>query len=54
MWTAWDKWRTQSETLLSACAHIHNHLEDTVLSHTNHEEVLVTNFTMSKISEHFS
>lgn len=54
LWTAWDKWRTQSETLLSACAHIHNHLEDTVLSHTNHEEVLVTNFTMSKISEHFS
>ncbi|MCP3822476.1 hypothetical protein NLX86_31640 [Streptomyces sp. A3M-1-3] len=54
MWTAWDKWRTQSETLLSACAHIHNHLEDTVLSHTNHEEVLVTNFAMSKISEHFS
>lgn len=54
MWTAWDKWRTQSETLLSACAHIHNHLEDTVLSHTNHEEVLVTNFTMSKISGHFS
>ncbi|WP_406000548.1 hypothetical protein [Streptomyces sp. NBC_00829] len=54
MWAAWDKWRTQSETLLSACAHIHNHLEDTVISHTNHEEVLVTNFTMSKISEHFS
>lgn len=54
MWTAWDKWRTQSETLLSACAHIHNHLEGTVLSHTNHEEALVTNFAMSKISEHFS
>ncbi len=54
LWTAWDKWRSQSETLLSACAHIHNHLEDTVSSHTNHEELLVTNFSMSKISEHFS
>ncbi|MEV6396449.1 hypothetical protein AB0M39_16985 [Streptomyces sp. NPDC051907] len=54
LWAAWDKWRTQSETLLSACAHIHNHLEDTSLSHADHEEVLVTNFSMSKISEHFS
>ncbi|MFE7773187.1 hypothetical protein ACFU5O_04660 [Streptomyces sp. NPDC057445] len=54
LWTAWDTWRTQSETLLSACAHIHNHLEDTVISHANHEEVLVTNFSMSMIDKHFS
>ncbi|UUN27154.1 hypothetical protein [Streptomyces sp. FIT100] len=54
LWTLWDTWRTQSETLLSACAHIHNHLEDTVISHANHEEVLVTNFSMSEITKHFS
>ncbi|MFD3663263.1 hypothetical protein ACFWVF_22170 [Streptomyces sp. NPDC058659] len=53
MWTMWDTWRDQAETLLSACAHIHNHLEDTVISHANHEEVLVTNFSMSTIDEHF-
>ncbi|MFF9198625.1 hypothetical protein ACF09L_25760 [Streptomyces sp. NPDC014779] len=53
MWTMWDTWRTQAETLLSACAHIHNHLEDTVITHENHEEILATNFTVSKISEHF-
>ncbi|QIP86261.1 hypothetical protein GLX30_22015 [Streptomyces sp. Tu 2975] len=54
MWRAWDKWRSQSETLLSACAHIHNHLEDTVVTHVNHEEELKTNFSMSKILQHFS
>ncbi|MDH2393043.1 hypothetical protein QCN29_30565 [Streptomyces sp. HNM0663] len=54
MWTAWDKWRTQSETLLSACAHIHNHLEDTVSTHVDHEEKLIANFSISKISQHFS
>ncbi|MDV9191632.1 hypothetical protein R6L23_26065 [Streptomyces sp. SR27] len=53
MWTMWDTWRGQAETLLSACAHIHNHLEDTVISHANHEEVLVTNFSMSTIDKHF-
>ncbi|MFE9737929.1 hypothetical protein [Streptomyces sp. NPDC006477] len=53
MWTMWDTWRGQAETLLSACAHIHNHLEDTVTSHANREEVLVTNFSMSTIDEHF-
>ncbi|MFD7444141.1 hypothetical protein [Streptomyces sp. NPDC059909] len=54
LWTIWDAWRTQCETLLSACAHIHNHLEDTIVTHTNHEEELVTNFSMSKISQHFN
>ncbi|MGW2561688.1 hypothetical protein ACWCXB_21020 [Streptomyces sp. NPDC001514] len=54
LWTIWDTWRTQCETLLSACAHIHNHLEDTIVTHTNHEEELVTNFSMSKISQHFN
>ncbi|MEU1227059.1 hypothetical protein [Streptomyces sp. NPDC005828] len=50
----WDTWRDQAEALLSACAHIHNHLEDTVMSHTNHEESLVTNFSMSEIGKHFT
>ncbi|MET9954909.1 hypothetical protein ABZ135_25645 [Streptomyces sp. NPDC006339] len=53
MWTMWDTWRTQAETLLSACAHIHNHLEDTIVGHANHEETLATNFSMSMINEHF-
>lgn len=53
MWTMWDTWCSQAETLLSACAHIHNHLEDTVITHEDHEEILATNFTVSKISEHF-
>ncbi|MFJ9829394.1 hypothetical protein ACIRSU_34200 [Streptomyces sp. NPDC101160] len=53
MWTMWDTWRTQAETLLSACAHIHNHLEDTVITHVNHEEQLVTNFSVSLINDHF-
>ncbi|MFE5542716.1 hypothetical protein [Streptomyces sp. NPDC057677] len=53
MWTMWDMWRDQAETLISACAHIHNHLEDTVTSHANHEEVLITNFSMATIDEHF-
>ncbi|AJF65435.1 hypothetical protein [Streptomyces vietnamensis] len=53
MWTMWSTWRDQAEALLSACAHIHNHLEDTVVSHTNHEESLITNFSMSEIDKHF-
>ena len=53
LWTAWDAWRSQAETLLSACAHIHNHLEDTVISHNNHEETLISNFSMSEINKHF-
>lgn len=53
MWAMWDMWRDQAETLISACAHIHNHLEDTVTSHANHEEVLITNFSMSTIDAHF-
>ncbi|MCF3961722.1 hypothetical protein [Streptomyces fuscigenes] len=53
LWAAWDAWRSQAETLLSACALIHNHLEDTVISHKNHEETLVSNFSMSEINKHF-
>ncbi|BFO15828.1 hypothetical protein SHKM778_22160 [Streptomyces sp. KM77-8] len=53
MWSAWDTWRSQAEALLSACAHIHNHLEDTVLTHTKHEEVLVTNLSVEQINKHF-
>ncbi|WP_329457628.1 hypothetical protein [Streptomyces sp. NBC_01497] len=53
LWAAWDTWRSQAETLLSACAQIHNHLEDTVFSHKNHEETLVSNFSMSEINKHF-
>ncbi|MDT0402326.1 MULTISPECIES: hypothetical protein [Streptomyces] len=53
MWAAWDTWRSQAEALLSACAHIHNHLEDTVLTHTKHEEVLVTNLSVEQINKHF-
>ncbi|KIF69665.1 hypothetical protein HY68_15485 [Streptomyces sp. AcH 505] len=53
LWAAWDTWRSQAETLLSACAHIHNHLEDTVVSHKNHEETLISNFSMSQINKHF-
>ncbi|MEW2548372.1 hypothetical protein AB0910_21830 [Streptomyces sp. NPDC047002] len=54
LWAAWDTWRTQAETLLSACAHIHNHLEDTVVSHKNHEETLISNFSISEIDKHFT
>ncbi|MGA5316790.1 hypothetical protein ACPCTK_22175 [Streptomyces pseudogriseolus] len=53
LWSAWDTWRSQAEALLSACAHIHNHLEDTVSTHAKHEEVLVTNLSVEKINEHF-
>ncbi|MEU6557614.1 hypothetical protein ABZ915_46500 [Streptomyces sp. NPDC046915] len=53
LWTAWDKWRSQSEALLSACAHIHNHLEDTVITHAKHEEILVTNLSVEEIDKHF-
>jgi len=53
LWTAWDTWRSQAEALLSACAHIHNHLEDTVFSHKNHEEELVTNLSMAQLDKHF-
>jgi len=53
LWTAWDTWRSQAEALLSACAHIHNHLEDTVSSHTKHEELLVTNLSIEQINKHF-
>ncbi|MGW0992899.1 hypothetical protein [Streptomyces sp. NPDC002520] len=51
--SAWDTWRSQAEALLSACAHIHNHLEDTVITHENHEEVLVTNLSVEDIDKHF-
>ncbi|MEV5933746.1 hypothetical protein AB0L56_13640 [Streptomyces sp. NPDC052079] len=53
MWTAWDTWRSQAEALLSACAHIHNHLEDTVSTHAKREEVLVTNLSVEQINKHF-
>ncbi|MFI6208713.1 hypothetical protein ACIBAI_20285 [Streptomyces sp. NPDC051041] len=53
LWTAWDTWRSQAEALLSACAHIHNHLEDTVVTHTKHEELLVTNLSVEQIDKHF-
>lgn len=53
LWTAWDTWRSQAEALLSACAHIHNHLEDTVSTHSKHEEVLVTNLSVEQITKHF-
>ncbi|MFD7136027.1 hypothetical protein [Streptomyces sp. NPDC059894] len=51
--TAWDTWRSQAEALLSACAHIHNHLEDTVVTHVKHEELLVTNLSVQQIDKHF-
>ncbi|MDT9689311.1 hypothetical protein Q5762_13370 [Streptomyces sp. P9(2023)] len=54
LWTVWDTWCSQAETLLSACAHIHNHLEDTVITHANHEEILATNFSISLIDKHFN
>lgn len=54
LWTVWDTWRSQAETLLSACAHIHNHLEDTVITHADHEEILATNFSISLIDKHFN
>ncbi|MET9801331.1 hypothetical protein [Streptomyces sp. NPDC006368] len=53
LWTAWDTWRGQCETLLSACAHIHNHLEATIRSDSSLEEVLISNFSMSEIDKHF-
>lgn len=51
--SAWNTWRSQAEALLSACAHIHNHLEDTVITHKKHEEVLVTNLSVEQIDKHF-
>ncbi|MEE1752263.1 hypothetical protein [Streptomyces sp. SP18CS02] len=53
LWTAWDTWRGQCETLLSACAHIHNHLEATIRSDSNLEEVLISNFSMADIDKNF-
>lgn len=53
MWTAWNTWRSQAEALLSACAHIHNHLEDTVITHAKHEEVLVTNLSVEQLDKRF-
>ncbi|MFI8190289.1 hypothetical protein ACIF8T_16025 [Streptomyces sp. NPDC085946] len=53
LWTAWDTWRSQAEALLSACAHIHNHLEDTVVTHTKREELLATNLSVEQINKHF-
>ncbi|MFF7263203.1 hypothetical protein ACFZCL_23395 [Streptomyces sp. NPDC008159] len=53
LWTAWDTWRSQVEALLSACAHIHNHLEDTVITHRNHEEELATNHSLATLDKHF-
>ncbi|MCM3264576.1 hypothetical protein M3765_11125 [Streptomyces thermoviolaceus] len=53
LWHAWDAWRSQSEALLSACAHIHNHLEDTVITHQKHEEILKTNFSVQQLDKHF-
>ncbi|MER7909497.1 hypothetical protein [Streptomyces sp. NPDC096068] len=54
MWTMWDTWRGQAETLLSACAHIHNHLEYTAASHAGNEEQLITNFSIAMIDKHFT
>lgn len=51
--SAWDTWRSQAEALLSACAHIHNHLEDTVITHKKHEEFLVTNLSVEQLDKHF-
>nr|WP_223188941.1 hypothetical protein [Streptomyces sp. TRM68416] len=53
LWTAWDLWRSQAEALLSACAHIHNHLEDTVTTHAKREELLATNLSVEQINKHF-
>ncbi|MEU6387508.1 hypothetical protein ABZ847_28570 [Streptomyces bauhiniae] len=53
LFTAWDTWRSQAEALLSACAHIHNHLEDTVWTHKNYEETLKTNLSVEEIDKHF-
>ncbi|MBC2867688.1 hypothetical protein [Streptomyces mexicanus] len=53
LYDAWDTWRSQAEALLSACAHIHNHLEDTVITHQKHEEILVTNFSVEQLDKHF-
>lgn len=50
---AWNKWVSQAEALLSACGHIHNHLEDTVMTHESHEEILVTNVSVEKLSKDF-
>ncbi|MGW3991318.1 hypothetical protein [Streptomyces sp. NPDC004830] len=54
LWTAWDTWRSQAEALLSACAHIHNHLENTVSTHSKREELLVTNLSVEQITKHFN
>ncbi|MCF2131879.1 hypothetical protein L1I79_36475 [Strepomyces sp. STD 3.1] len=53
LWTAWDTWRSQAEALLSACAHIHNHLEDTNATHAKREELLATNLSVEKLDKHF-
>ncbi|MFF0889107.1 hypothetical protein ACFY3O_25830 [Streptomyces sp. NPDC001046] len=53
LWTAWDTWRSQAEALLSACGHIHNHLEVTVSTHVRGEEALVTNLSAEQIDKHF-
>lgn len=53
LYSAWDTWRSQAEALLSACAHIHNHLEDTVWTHKNYEETLKTNLSVEEIDKHF-
>ncbi|MFI8822248.1 hypothetical protein [Streptomyces sp. NPDC053431] len=53
MATVQETWASQLGTLLSACAHISNHLDYSVAAHGKDDEEIRTALAVSKISEYF-
>ncbi|MEV5969685.1 hypothetical protein [Streptomyces sp. NPDC051921] len=54
MGTVQETWSSQLGTLLSACAHISNHLDHSAAAHAKDDEEIRTAFTVSRISEYFT
>ncbi|MFG3345644.1 hypothetical protein ACGF1Z_11355 [Streptomyces sp. NPDC048018] len=51
--TVQETWGSQLGTLLSACAHISNHLDHSAAAHARDDEEIRTALSVSKISEYF-
>lgn len=52
--TVTDKWKTQVDTLLEACAHISNHLDYTEKAHAGDEYYIATRFRYADLDQGFA
>ena len=48
-----DKWDTQVNSLMEACAHISNHLDYTQKAHAGDEHYIATTFSIQQLDEGF-